>query len=32
MELGYNKNPRLYLRTQYNPNIVTKLEKRKKKI
>ena len=31
MELGYNKNFRLYLRTQYNPNTGRKLGKGKKK-
>ena len=31
MELGYNKNLRLYLRTQYNPNTGIKLGKGKKK-
>ena len=31
MELGYNKNLRLYLRTQCNPNTGRKLGKSKKK-
>ena len=31
MELGYNKNLRLYLRTQCNPNTGRKLGKGKKK-
>ena len=31
MEFGCNKNLRLYLRTQYNPNTGTKLVKGKKK-
>ena len=30
MERGYNKNLRLYLRTQYNPNTGRKLGKGKK--
>ena len=31
MELGYNKNLRSYLRTQYHPNTGTKLGKSKKR-
>ena len=31
MKLGYNKNFRFYLRTQYNPNTERKLGKGKKK-
>ena len=31
MKLGYNKNLRLYLRTQYNPNTGRKLGKYKEK-
>ena len=31
MELGYNKNLRLYLRTQYNPNTGKELRKGQKK-
>ena len=32
MELGYSKNLRLYLLTQYNPNTETKLGEVRKKI